>query len=100
MTSIAPMEDDAEPVAGVARAQGQPAAQLMVEAHDVVKTYLSGQVRTQALRGVSLEVPKGEMVAIMGPSGCGKTTLLNCLSGLDSYEGGRILIEGSDLSRL
>jgi len=72
----------------------------MVEATEVVKTYRSGAVTTHALRGVSLAVPKGEMVAIMGPSGCGKTTLLNCLSGLDSYDSGRILIEGTDLSTL
>src|SRR5207253_7342702 len=44
--------------------------------------------------------PKGEMVAIMGPSGCGKTTLLNCLSGLDSYDAGTIRIEGTDLAQL
>lgn len=64
----------------------------------VEKTYNSGAVRTTALRGVSLRVPRGEMLAIMGPSGCGKTTLLNCLSGLDTIDCGRILIEGTDLA--
>jgi putative ABC transport system ATP-binding protein len=54
----------------------------------------------RALRGVSLAVPKGEMVAIMGPSGCGKTTLLNCLSGLDVIDSGAILVEGVDLAGL
>ncbi|MHB8575145.1 MAG: ABC transporter ATP-binding protein [Dehalococcoidia bacterium] len=73
---------------------------IMVEADNVVKTYVSGALRTPALRGVSLAVPKGEMVAIMGPSGCGKTTLLNCLSGLDTYDAGQIRIEGADLAVL
>ncbi len=73
---------------------------IMVDAEGLSKTYRSGSVVTQALRGVSLQVPRGEMVAIMGPSGCGKTTLLNCLSGLDSYDAGTIRIEGTDLARL
>src|SRR5438067_13899055 len=75
-------------------------ARLMVQAENLVKTYSSGATTIQALRGVSLEVARGEMVAIMGPSGCGKTTLLNCLSGLDTYDQSRILIEGTDLAAL
>jgi putative ABC transport system ATP-binding protein len=73
---------------------------LIIEATDVVKTYETGSVQVRALRGVSLAVRRREMVAIMGPSGCGKTTLLNCLSGLDTIDGGRILIEGVDINRL
>jgi putative ABC transport system ATP-binding protein len=73
---------------------------LAICAEDVVKTYSSGATTTHALRGVSLEIARGEMVAIMGPSGCGKTTLLNCLSGLDGYDGGRVLIEGTELAAL
>ena len=70
----------------------------IVEARNVTKTYVTGAVRVAALRGVDLELEQGEMVAIMGPSGCGKTTLLNCLSGLDSIDGGEALIEGTPLS--
>jgi putative ABC transport system ATP-binding protein len=78
----------------------EAAAPCMVDAEGIEKTYHSGSVITPALRGVTLRVAKGEMVAIMGPSGCGKTTLLNCLSGLDYCDGGRVLIEGTDLARL
>jgi putative ABC transport system ATP-binding protein len=72
----------------------------IIEATDIEKTYDTGRVQVHALRGVSLRVLRGEMVAIMGPSGCGKTTLLNCLSGLDSIDAGRILIEGIDINTL
>jgi ABC-type lipoprotein export system ATPase subunit len=72
----------------------------IIQAIDVVKTYDTGKVEVRALRGVSLAVRRGEMVAIMGPSGCGKTTLLNCLSGLDTIDSGRVLIEGVDINTL
>lgn len=72
----------------------------IIDATDVTKTYDTGKVQVHALRGVTLRVRRGEMVAIMGPSGCGKTTLLNCLSGLDAIDGGRILIEGVDINNL
>jgi putative ABC transport system ATP-binding protein len=69
----------------------------IVEATGVRKTY-KGKVEVPALKGVDLTVEQGEMVAIMGPSGCGKTTLLNCLSGLDGFDGGEVLIEGASLA--
>jgi putative ABC transport system ATP-binding protein len=72
----------------------------IVEAHGVVKTYGTGTVRVEALRGVDLVLEKGEMVAIMGPSGCGKTTLLNCLAGLDSVDEGEVAIDGTPLSAM
>ena len=70
----------------------------MVEARGVEKEYATGDVRVQALRGVDLSISRGEMVAIMGPSGCGKTTLLNCLSGLDEFDGGEVLVGGESIS--
>ncbi|HWQ28025.1 MAG TPA: ABC transporter ATP-binding protein [Dehalococcoidia bacterium] len=78
-----------------------PAAlDLIIVARGVEKTYSTDSVKVHALRGVDLDVRRGEMVAIMGPSGCGKTTLLNCLSGLDTIDRGQVLIEGQDLSKL
>ena len=72
----------------------------IIEVTDLVKTYDTGAVRVSALRGISITIERGTMVAIMGPSGCGKTTLLNCASGIDEPSGGRVLIEGTDLSSL
>ena len=65
---------------------------------DAHKVYNAGVVTVHALRGVNLEIPRGEMVAIMGASGCGKTTLLNCFSGLDDLTSGDVQIEGVSLS--
>ena len=75
-------------------------SEAIIEAIGVVKTYDTGRLQVQALRGVDLTINRGEMVAIMGPSGCGKTTLLNCLSGLDEVDSGRISVEGVDLSTM
>jgi putative ABC transport system ATP-binding protein len=77
-----------------------PQSAFAVEAIDVVKTYTTDNMDVPALRGVSLAVPHGDMVAIMGPSGCGKTTFLNCLSGLDTVDGGVVKVDGVDLSTL
>jgi putative ABC transport system ATP-binding protein len=69
----------------------------IVVAKNVHKTYDTGKIQVMALKGVDVEIGKGEMVAVMGPSGCGKTTLLNCLSGLDDLTEGQVLIEGQDV---
>jgi putative ABC transport system ATP-binding protein len=82
-----------EKVAGEKGAEG-----AMVEARGVEKEYAAGGVRVHALRGVGLSIARGEMVAVMGPSGCGKTTLLNCLSGLDEFDRGEVLIGGESIS--
>lgn len=66
----------------------------------MVKTYVTGDIRVEALKGITMGIEKGEMVAVMGPSGCGKTTLLNCLSGIDDVTSGRVEIEGQDLTAM
>jgi putative ABC transport system ATP-binding protein len=72
----------------------------VIEAIGLRKTYASSHLRVAALRGVSLSIARGEIVAIMGPSGCGKTTLLHCISGLEEFESGDVLLEGVSLRRL
>jgi len=81
-------------------APGLNGSGCIIQAESVVKTYQTGTEGVTALKGVDFSVAPGEMVAVMGPSGCGKTTLLNCLSGLDSIDSGRIWLEGVDLARL
>jgi putative ABC transport system ATP-binding protein len=73
---------------------------LIIHADNVVKNYNTGKVIVPALRGVNLDVYRGEMLAIMGPSGCGKTTLLNTFSGLDEIDSGIIEIEGQNLTAM
>ena len=77
-----------------------PTRGMVIEARDIRKDYVTGTLNVQALKGVSLCISGGEVVAIMGPSGCGKTTLLNCLSGLDSLTAGTVRIAGQDLHSL
>src|SRR5438034_835861 len=71
-----------------------------VEARGLFKTYVMGRLRVPALRGVSLRIERGEIVAIVGPSGCGKTTLLHCLAGLEDFDAGEVFLEGQSLGRL
>ena len=78
---------------------GMP-ADIVLEARDLTKTFVSGRLRVPALQGISLAIARGEVVAIVGPSGCGKTTLLHCLTGLEDFDGGDVLIDGRRLTRL
>jgi putative ABC transport system ATP-binding protein len=93
-------EVSATPAPGALTAATPPVstADTIISASDIHKTFRTGKVEVYALRGVSIAVQRGEMVAVMGPSGCGKTTLLNCLSGLDSFDDGEIRIEGTSLA--
>jgi putative ABC transport system ATP-binding protein len=71
-----------------------------LELQDVVRVHGSGDTAVHALRGVSLAVDPGELVAVMGPSGSGKSTLLNLAGGLDEPTAGTVLVEGTDLRGL
>lgn len=77
--------------------QTQPAA-LRVE--DVFKIYKEGSIETVALRGASMEIQSGDLVAMLGRSGSGKSTLLNLISGLDSPSAGRIWLAGQEITNL
>ncbi len=70
----------------------------IIRLENVSKTYDSGVV--QAVRNISLEIPKGEICSVMGPSGCGKSTLLNMIGALDRPTSGRILVKGRPLETI
>ncbi len=69
----------------------------MVRVRDLRRTYGSGPAAVHALRGVSFDVPRGELVALKGRSGSGKTTLLNLIGGLDTPDAGEILVDDTDV---
>jgi putative ABC transport system ATP-binding protein len=71
----------------------------LVQVSDVHKVYPRGAERIDVLKGLNLEVPRGEFLALMGPSGSGKTTLLNLIGGLDKPTSGRVVVGGRDLTR-
>jgi putative ABC transport system ATP-binding protein len=75
-------------------------SQYVLELRDVTRVHGSGEVAVHALRGVSLTLAAGELVAVMGPSGSGKSTLLNVAGGLDAPSAGAVVVEGADLQQL
>lgn len=70
-----------------------------VEFRNVRKVYQSGEVKVEAVRGVSFTIDEGELVVIVGPSGAGKTTVLNMLGGMDTCTSGDIFLDGAEISR-
>ena len=72
----------------------------ILKAMDLWKVYPMGETEVSALQSVSLEIHRGEILAITGPSGSGKTTLLNCLSSLDTVSRGEIYFEGKDIANI
>ncbi|KAF2777048.1 ABC transporter ATP-binding protein [Streptomyces coelicoflavus] len=78
----------------------QVATETMVRVADVRKSYGRDSAAVHALRGVSFDVPRGELVALKGRSGSGKTTLLNIVGGLDTPDAGRVEVDGRDLAEL
>lgn len=74
--------------------------EIVIKVSDVHKTYDETKVPVKALRGVTLDIKKGEFTAIVGPSGSGKTTLLNIIGGLDRPTTGSVVVNGMDISTL
>src|SRR5438105_11219289 len=76
------------------------AGDVVVAAHDLTRRYGEGSTAVDALRGVSLDVRAGELVAVMGPSGSGKSTLMHVLAGLDKPTSGTVTIAGTEITTL
>ncbi|MCK9352494.1 MAG: ABC transporter ATP-binding protein [Candidatus Paceibacterota bacterium] len=72
----------------------------MIEITNITKTFLTGEISFDALRGVSFKIEDGEFVAIMGPSGSGKSTLMHILGALDTPTSGTYFLDGQDVSKL
>jgi putative ABC transport system ATP-binding protein len=72
----------------------------LIEVRALTKSIDTGTHRVDILKGIDLEIPRGQFAAIMGPSGSGKSTLLGLLAGLDSPTSGQILLDGEDITRL
>jgi putative ABC transport system ATP-binding protein len=89
------VDEKAASVSGAAAKNG-----AVVEARDITRRYGEGETAVDALRGVSLDVRRGQLTAVMGPSGSGKSTLMHILAGLDRPTSGVISIDGRDIAKL
>ncbi|WP_202627925.1 ABC transporter ATP-binding protein [Cellulomonas sp. APG4] len=82
------------------RALGQDDAGRIAAARDLVKVYGRGEAQVRALDGLSVDLARGELTAIMGPSGSGKSTLMHCMAGLDTPTSGTVVVDGEDVGRM
>jgi len=76
------------------------AREMTVQTHGVRKEYVMGNVVVEALKGVDLEIKRGEYISIMGPSGSGKSTLFNMIGGLDKPTEGNVFVDEVDIAQL
>jgi len=81
-------------------ATGAGSSEVVIQVEEIHKYYQLGETKVHALRGVTLQIRRGEFVAIMGASGSGKSTFMNILGCLDKPSSGRYLLEGTDVSQL
>ena len=86
--------------AGSREAQAAPKADAVIHLDRIHKIYHMGDIEVHALRGVSLDIGRGEFVAIMGPSGSGKSTMMNIIGCLDHPTKGHYILEGEDVSKV
>jgi len=82
------------------QAKAEPGADVVVSAKDVTRRYGEGDTAVDALRGVSLDIPRGQLTAVMGPSGSGKSTLMHILAGLDRPTTGGVWIDHEDITTM
>jgi putative ABC transport system ATP-binding protein len=87
-------------VAVTAQVRAAPSTAPLVQLKDVFKIYKEGVTETVALRGASMELPRGRMTSLVGPSGSGKSTLLSLVAGLALPSAGQVVVDGTDISRL
>ena len=80
--------------------EAPPRTEAIVTVRGLTRDYPQGTLTVHALRGVDLDIGRGEFTALMGPSGSGKTTLLNMMGGLDEPSGGKVVVDGQDLGSL
>jgi putative ABC transport system ATP-binding protein len=92
--------DDTAEVRVEATGQHPAVSSAVIQVHDVFKTYSSGSLEVEALRGVSFDISAGEYVAVMGPSGSGKSTLMHILGCLDVPTSGTFFLAGEDVSAM
>jgi putative ABC transport system ATP-binding protein len=72
----------------------------VIDIRNITKTYQMGELKLEVLKGITLEIQRGEFISIMGPSGSGKSTLMNILGALDQPSGGEYFLDGQDIARL
>ncbi len=85
---------------GAASVNGEKGAEYVVRAKDVTKVFKMGTEEVHALRGISLDIRRGEYISIMGPSGSGKSTFFNMIGGLDKPNNGSVFINDTDMAQL
>jgi len=73
---------------------------MFVDVSNLRKSYTSGMIRTEVLRGIGLHLDRGEVGVILGPSGSGKSTLMNILGGIDRGDSGRVMVDGVEINQL
>jgi putative ABC transport system ATP-binding protein len=73
---------------------------MLVDISDLKKSYRSGAIKTEVLKGIAMQLSKGEIGVILGPSGSGKSTLMNIIGGIDSADSGRVGVDGIEVSSL
>ena len=89
-------------IGGAKRHKGEKMAEAgnIVRVTGVTKTFKLGKIDVQALKGIDLQISKGDYISIMGPSGSGKSTLFNMIGGLDKPSSGKVFIDEVDIAQL